>query len=48
MIIGRDGKSIYNSTDEYAIPKNSTKTCILGKIAICAKGKVHKKKGKKN
>ena len=33
----RDGKSVNNSTDEYLVPKNSTKTRILRNIAICAK-----------
>ena len=35
--LNRDGKSVYNSTDEYLVPKNSTKTRISRHIAICAK-----------
>ena len=33
----RDGKSVNKSTDEYFVPKNSTKTRISRQIAICAK-----------
>ena len=35
--VPRDGKSVYNSTDEYLVQKNSTKTHIFRHIAICAK-----------
>ena len=36
VLLARDRKSVYNSTDEYLVPKNSTQTRISRHIAICA------------